>query len=227
MLTIICGEDIIASRNYFVSLRKDYSSKGFEIKSLKFEEIGEISRWLAESASLFFQKKVFFTEHLNKKIKKDSKQLTSELEKIAKMKDVELIDWEEVSQWELKLKKIGKVKEFKPSQSIFKLLDSLFPGNRKEFVSMLYRLGENLDENFIFIMLARLVRNLIIVKEGAVPQKIQSWQIYRLKSQASRWKIENLVNFYEALFKIEVGQKTSSNPFSVKESLAILACHFL
>lgn len=227
MLTIICGEDTISSRNYFISLKKNYSGKGFEIRDIKFNEIVEITRWLADSPSLFFQKKIFFTERLNKYIKKENQKLTADLQKIEKMKDVELIDWEEMSRWELKLKKIGYVKEFKPNETIFKLLESLYPSNRVSFVSLLDKLAQDLDENFIFIMLVRYVRNLIIIKEGEIPPRMQSWQTYKLKTQARHWKIENLVNFYEALFKIEVGLKTSSNPFSIKESLDILACHFL
>ena len=227
MLTIICGEDTIASRNYFVSLKKDFLTKGFDIRDIKFEEIKEIPRWLAESPTLFFQKKVFFSENLNKKIKKDNKSMLAELQMVNQMSNADLIDWEGVSVRELKFSKLGKIKEFKPDQSIFKLLDALYPGNRSDFIKLLGRLTQDLDENFVFIMLTRYVRNLILVKEGVNPAKLQSWQVYKLKSQTKQWKIENLVNFYEALFRIEVGLKTSTNPFSIKKSLDILACHFL
>ena len=227
MLTIICGEDTVSSRAYYSSLKKDYLTQGYEIRIVSYQEIENIDRWLGESPSLFSQKKVFFSERLNKYIKRDNKKIITELQKIGKMKDVDLVDWEEVSQWELKLKKLGHVKEFKPDQTIFKLLDAIYPGNRSSFIFLLDNLGHNLDQNFIFIMLIRYVRNLIIIKEGEVPARMQSWQTYKLKSQASRWKIENLVNFYEALFKIDIGLKTSSNPYSIKDSLAILACHFL
>ena len=227
MFIIICGEDTISSRNYFVSLKKDYVAKGFEIRQIKFEEIKEISRWLADSPTLFFQKKVFFSENLNKKIKKDNKSIMAELQAINEMTNLELIDWEGLSVRELKFGKLGKIKEFKPDQSIFKLQDSLYPSNKSDFIKLLERLTQDSDENFVFIMLTRYVRNLILVKEGVNPAKMQSWQVYKLKSQAKHWKIENLVNFYEALFKIEIGLKTSSNPFSIKKSLDILACHFL
>src|SRR3989338_4236735 len=227
MLTIICGEDISASRAYYSSIKKHYLSKGYEIRTVGYQDIENIDRWMSESPSLFSQKKVFFSERLNKKINHVNKKILADLQKIQQRTDVELIDWEELSQWELKLKKIGQVKEFKPDQTIFKLLDSVYPGNKVLFISYLDKLSQNLDENFVFIMLIRYIRNLIIIKEGAVPPKMQSWQTYKLKSQALHWKQENLVNFYQALFKIEIGLKTSSNPFSVKESLEILACHFL
>ena len=227
MLTIICGEDTIASRNYFVSLKKDFLTKGFDIRDIKFEEIKEIPRWLAESPTLFFQKKVFFSENLNKKIKKDNKSMLAELQMVNQMSNADLIDWEGVSVRELKFSKLGKIKEFKPDQSIFKLLDALYPGNRSDFIKLLGRLTQDLDENFVFIMLTRYVRNLILLKEGVNPPTLQTWQVRKLQFQAKQWKIENLVNFYEALFKIEIGLKTGSNPFSIKKSLDILACHFL
>src|SRR3989344_623273 len=227
MLTIICGENTSASRNFYISLKKDYQNKGYEIRDISYSEIENINRWLADSPSLFSNKKVFFSQRLNKFFKKDNKKFVEDLQLIEKMKDVDLIDWEEVSGWELKIKKIGIVKEFKPDQTIFKLLDSVYPGNRLTFISQLNTLNQSLDENFIFIMLVRYIRNLIIITEDGVPPRMQSWQTYKLKSQASRWKKENLVNFYEALFRVETGLKTGSNPFSIKESLDILACHFL
>lgn len=227
MITIICGEDTAASRVYYNSLKKNYLTRGYEIRIIAYQDIASIDQWLNESPSLFSNKKVFFSERFNKYYKKDNLKFTSELQKLEKMKDVELVDWEEVSSWELKLKKIGRVKEFKPNQTIFKLLDSVYPGNRISFTLLLNNLSQGLDANFIFIMLVRYIRNLIIIKEGLIPPRMQSWQTFKLKSQANHWKQENLVNFYEALFKIELGLKTSSNPFSIKESLEILACHFL
>ncbi len=227
MLTIICGEDVISSRNYFVSLKKQYTAKGYEVKNIRADDIADIARWLADSPSLFFQKRVFFTENLNKKINRTDKNRLLVLESISKMADAELIDWENLALRELRFAKLGKTKEFKPNQSIFKLLDSLYPTNKQNFISLLERLTNDLDETFIFIMLTRYVRNLILIKEGIDPAKMQPWQIYKFKSQAKFWKIENLINFYQALFKIDLGLKTSSNPFSIKESLAILACHFL
>ncbi len=226
MITIICGEDVIASRNYFSALKKQYTDKGYEIRDIGYSDIEKVSKWLGESVSLFSQKKIFFSENLNKYVRRDSKKTVDELTKIDKMKDVELIDWERVSLRELKLAKFGKVKEFKPNQTIFKLLDSFYPGNKIAFVKFLEVLKE-IDDQFIFIMLVKHVRNLILVKEGETPARMQSWQLYKFKSLATHWKIENLVNFYEALLRIDIAAKSSSSPYSVREALAILACHFL
>lgn len=227
MLTIICGEDVISSRNYLQTLKQQYLLKNFEVKNISVQEIESISLWLGESQSLFFTKRIFFSEYLNRHIRRDNKKLLAELKKIEKLKDVELIDWESVSLWELKLAKVGNVKEFKPRESIFKLLDSLYPTNKSTFLSLLLSTTIDIDEHFIFTMVVRYVRNLIVIKMGSIPLKMQSWQAQKLKLQASFWKSQNLFNFYEALFKIEIGTKTSTTPYSIKNSLAILACHFL
>lgn len=231
MLTIICGEDIISSRNHFLSLKKEYREKGFEPTELTVDDVLRISDLIADSISLFSLKKVYFIENINKQLSRKTdlktKNIFDQFKKIEKMNDVELIIWEGLSQRELKFSKTGKIKEFKPDQNIFKLLDLIYPGNLNMFISRLNSLSRIADENFIFFMLLRHIRNMILINEDKLPPRMQSWQIYKFKKQLKYWKRENLVNFYQALFKIEMASKTSTSPFSIKESLEILACHFL
>ncbi len=229
MLTIICGEDSISSREYLNTLRKQYEEAGSEIKYIKPTELPEINRWLADSISLFSQKTIFITEGLNKKISKRSNPtLFSVAEEIAKKKYIDLIDWEdEVSSRELKISKGVTIKEFKPQTSIFKLLDSCYPSNLKQFISIIYSLSDKIDDIFIFIMLVRHMRNLFIIKQGQVIKSLQPWQAVKLKSQARLWDEEKLSSFYDGLYRIEQSVKTSKNPLSIRKSLDLLACYFL
>lgn len=229
MLTIVCGEDSVSSRDYYLSLRKNYNEKGIEVIDLKAEEISEITKSLSDSVSLFSQKLVFFTQRLNKKISKRSNpKLYASAKELAKKKDVELIDWEEyTSARELKLSKGVTVKEFRPPTSIFKLLDSCYPKNLKNFVNLLYSLPAKIDEMFIFVMLIRHVHNLFVIKHKGMIKSLQSWQAAKLKSQASLWDADKLDSFYEGLYRIEVSLKTGRNPFSLRKSLDLLACYFL
>ena len=227
MLTIICGEDIVTSRAFLSSLKKDYLKDGVDVQAIRFDDIVEINRWLGDSLTLFSQKKVFFTEFLNKKIKRDSKKILTELTIISKLKDVELVDWEDVGSRQLKLSKIAKVKEFKPAKTIFKLLDCISPGNKNTFLNSLEQLSSSLDESFIFIMMARHVRNLILASQDILPPRMQSWQFGKLKYQARFWSSEKLVKFYEGLMRIDIASKTGKSPYSIKESIDILACYFL
>lgn len=228
MLTIICGENSVSSRKYFLQLKESYSKKDFEIKNITTSEISELKKWLIESVSLFSQKRIFFVENLSKFLKRfKKKDLVKELTNMAVMKDVEIISWEEVSSRELVTIKGAQIKEFKISESIFKLLDACYPQNKVNFLKLLDQLVQDSDENFIFVMLARHIRNLILIKQGIIPQKMQSWQASRLKVQASFWPLAKLISFYTSLFRVDVRAKTNTSALSVKESLDILGCLIL
>jgi DNA polymerase III delta subunit len=229
MLTIICGEDSIASRNYFVDQEKLFREKNFEIVSLDDKQVLELDDDQASSSSLFDQKRIYFTSGLNKKVLKKLNQKTEKIfKKIVASKVIQLFNWEEdTTSRELKSIKGVIIKEFKPNQTIFKLLDSCYPGNLKNFMSSLKILSESTEDIFIFIMLARHIRNILITKLGERLPKLMSWQIYKLSNQAKFWQLENLINFYQGLHRIDVNAKTGGTPYSVKESLEILACFYL
>ncbi|MFH0979327.1 MAG: hypothetical protein V1803_00015 [Candidatus Roizmanbacteria bacterium] len=229
MLTIICGEDSIASRDYYSNLKKSYQDKVFQIIEIPSSELENIPSWMAESQSLFNQNKIFFTVNINKRLsRKLNLKINKVVEQLIKDKTVEVIDWEEeISSRELKFPKGFIIKEFKPPQNIFKLQDALYPGNLKSFLSILNQLTETVDENFVFIMLIRHLRNLLLVKIGQGNSKLQSWQIAKLKNQVSKWQLDKLINFYDSFHKIDVSQKTSTNPYTLKKSLDILSVYYL
>ena len=229
MLTIICGEDSITSRNYYSSLKKNYQDKDFQVIEIPSSELENIPSWMGESRSLFKENKVFFTVNVNKRVsRKLNLKINKVVDQIIKDKTIEVVDWEEeISSRSLKFPKGVTVKEFKPSQNIFKLQDVLYPGNLKSFLSILNQLTETVDENFVFIMLIRHLKNLLLVKTGQSNSKLQSWQIAKLRNQASKWRQDKLINFYDAFHKIDVSQKTSTNPYSLKKSLDILSCYYL
>lgn len=229
MLTVICGEDSSASREYFFNLKKQLQSKNYETYDVPAAQINEVLTWMSESNPLFSTNKAFFTQNLNKTLsKKTNLKQTTVVEKIIKDKKSEVYDWEEdLPGRYLKISAGVKVKEFKPSQTIFKLLDSCYPGNLKLFVEILHGLNVKTDDFFTFVMLTRHVRNLWLIKFDQPKPGLQSWQLARLKGQAARWKTENLTNFYDGLNKIDVSLKTSRLPYSLSHALDILAAYYL
>ena len=229
MLTIICGEDSISSRNYFTDQQKVLSEKEFNIVNIDYHQVLELDETGASESSLFATKRAYFTNSLNKKVfKKMSERNEKKIKAIITSKEIQVFNWEEeTSARDLKSIKGVIVKEFKPSQNIFKLLDSCYPGNLKTFINSLNILSESTEDIFIFIMLARHMRNILITKLGERLPKLMSWQIAKLSNQAKYWKLENLINFYQGLHRIDVNSKTGRTPFSVKKSLDILACYYL
>lgn len=226
MLTIICGEDVVASRAYLQEKIESYRKKNYEIVHLKPEELAELPTEHPEALSLFGLKKAYVIEGLNKTLKRGSSEKTLKL--FERLGENELLIWEGgVSKRELKLQRAGVVKEFKPSDNIFKLLDACYPKNLKTFLIMLDELVNPQNELFLFIMLQRHVRNLILVASGTPPAALQSWQVGKLKSQASHWDQNLLSDFYDKLIKLEIGLKTGTNPQSLGKSLEILVCYYL
>ncbi len=228
MLTIICGEDSVSSRNYFLEQQKILIGKGFEIVNIDYHQVLELDESEASSASLFTQKRAHFTSNLNRKVLKKLNIKTEAIVKnIILSKAIQLFDWEEeTSARDLKSIKGIVIKELKPRQTIFKLLDSCYPGNLKQFISILETISESTEDIFVFIMMARHMRNILITKMGERLPKLASWQIAKLSNQAKYWKLENLINFYQGLHRIDVNSKTIS-PYSIKKSLDILACYYL
>ena len=162
MLTIICGEDSIASRNYFLNQQKIFTEKGYEIVNIDYRLVLELDESEASSASLFTKKRIYFTSNLNKKVlKKLNVKTEKKIKDIITSNEIRLFDWEEeTSARDLKSIKEIVIKELKPSQTIFKLLDSCYPGNLKQFITILKTISESTEDIFIFIMLARHMKYL-------------------------------------------------------------------
>jgi len=229
MLTIICGEDSVESRRYFIDQQRLLKEKDFEIVNVDYHQVLELDETGSSESSLFSTKRAYFTNSLNKKVfKKMSERNEKKIKSIVDSKAIQVYDWEEeTSARDLKTIKGAVVKEFKPSQTIFKLLDSCFPGNLKTFLSTLQTLSESTEDIFIFIMLARHIRNILSVKMGEKIPKLASWQLGKLANQAKYWEEKNLINFYQGLHRIDVNSKTNGTPFTIKKSLDILACYYL
>ena len=236
-MTIICGEDTVASRNYLSQIKGEHARKGEEVVYLSSQEVPDILKWRGDNLNLFSSKPIFVTEHLESSIvrkrgKKSAKKLTIKtfeeiVQEIAARNDIELIDWEEKAGREIKLKETAKVKEFKPSGTIFKLLESCVPGRLKEFVTLLSVISGSQDEAFIFIMLCRHIRVLLLASELLFADTVQPWQRRILTSQANGWNRNRLSDFYEALYRIETSIKSGTNPYGIRKSLEILACYYL
>lgn len=229
MLKVICGEDSSASRSYLNDLKNEYEKKEYEILNISSGNIEEIDKWIGESQSLFNTKKVFLIENLNKKLsRKSTPRLFTLIDKYIASDEVEIVDWEdELNARFLKIPKTAEIKEFKLAQSIFKLQDACYPGNLKLFVNMLHEICKSNDEIFIFIMLIRHFHLILLTKMNVEIPKIQSWQLAKYRKQADLWDKNKLIAFYESLHKLDISFKTSNNPFSVINSLDILACYYL
>lgn len=229
MITVICGEDSVASRNYLNDTLKQHEEKyGSTLNILTAVELIDLSLQDSQPISLF-ETPVYLLENASKKIvRKGSGDLYKSLLKIAKSSEITLFIWEaNVGKREIKTADLGVVKEFKLSSSIFTLLDKCYPSNLSPFLAEFTTLVTPTTELFMQIMLTRHIRSLLAIRLGEVPARMQSWQVGKLKAQAFRWETNNLLDFYEKLLSIEVRLKTGRSVYSVGDSLTLLSCYYL
>lgn len=219
MLKIICGDNEIASREYFVNLKKELKEKGYEILTIDSGKFLEEISSLKDNLSLFSSKKAYFTENVFKKYSRNKK--FKEILKEFEEKDELLVIWEKLTSREISVDK-KYIIEFKLPENIFKLLDSFYPGNFKSFHKFLEKVSEKVPEYLIFYMLVQRVHLLMAIKFG-INMNLPSWQLKKLKFQANLWTIDQLYSAVEGLFKVDVRLKTSTTPFSLIDSLDILA----
>lgn len=226
MLTIICGEDNVASRIYLQETIEAYKKKDYEILRITADQLQNVPQEHSESLSLFGLKKVYVVENLSKNLRRGKSQ--NLLKILYRLKDIHLLIWEDgVSKRDLTIQIFNTVKEFKPGANVFKLLDACYPDNLKSFFSIYNEVSTNQNDMFLYIMLVRHVRNLLLVKVNTPPASLQSWQVGKLRKQATYWNDNSLVDFYDRLLGLEFGFKTGSNPYSLHSSLEMLACYFL
>ncbi len=229
MITVICGENSSQSREYYLQVKNSYLDKNYNVFSIKPMEIDQIDKESFNTPTLFTNQTLFTVENLNKYIsKRKNPKFIEVIEKLGKRADINILAWEDaVPSRFLKYPKTATAKEFKVSESIFKLLDACVPGNLKQFTQLLNDVSSSTDEFFIFIMLCRHIRNLLILLTGESLAKLQSWQVAKLKNQAKMWNLKSLVNFYDGLYRIDILAKTSNSPYTIKKSLEMLACYFI
>jgi len=229
MINVFCGEDSVASRDSLnEALKARTENHNAIVQTITAAEAIDLS--LQDSQPiLLFETPVYLLENASKKVqRKGSGDLYKALLKLSKSSEITLYIWEAgMSKRDIKTADLGVVKEFKPSSSIFTLLDQCYPTNLKRFVADFYSLVTPTTELFIHIMLTRHIRLLIAIRLGEVPPRMQSWQLAKLKAQASRWDAKSLLDFYEKLLSIEVRLKTGRSVYFVGESLTLLSCYYL
>ncbi len=230
MLTIICGEDSVSSRNYYLSLKELYVKKGYSISTVTADQLLS-QNYSLQNESLFSTKMIFFTENINRHYKKskDKKQILPELSFLSQ-KDIEVIDWENgLPAKEVKYKAQAgiSIKEFKIAETIFKLLDACKPSNLSNFILLLRSVMTVQDQYFVFVMLIRHTRALILASQNIFSSTVQPWQKVKLLNQSKLWQKQKLEGWYEGLYRIDCSSKSGNNSFGLQKSLEILACHYL
>lgn len=106
---------------------------------------------------------------------------------------------------------------FRLDPALFRFLDNLCEGSKKENLERLAQAKEKEKPEMIFFMIRRQIRLLILAADlgekglsGLAP-----WQKGKLLHQAKQFHLDHLLTLYGNLLNIDYEQKTSRDPFKL------------
>lgn len=220
MLTLIHGSDAITSRIKIKDLlSRDENHEKISLDGTKIELSDAVIN--CEATSIFHNKKVIVIENLLSRTK--SKEKDDILNYLLNLKtDNNVIIWEgkEIDKAIIKnyFQKVTVIL-CQPPQIFFKFLETIGLESASTTINYFHSLLKTHDADFIFNMILRQVRLLIIINDEKSRNKsnLANWQISRLIKQAKIFKMEELINLYRQLLVIDTKIKTGQSPYTYKE----------
>lgn len=221
MLTIIHGDDVVSSRNYFLE-QKNKDSITFDAESLSLIELGQS----VQGSGLFGPSNKVFIENLFSR--KGLKNLETIAEIINKTKEANVFIWADKEIGVKNLSSFPKIQNqiFKIPQNIWAFLDGIKPRNQSN-LTMFQNVLKTTSVEIVFTMIVRqfrLMLGLIEISKENIDEvkRLAPWQRGKLTKQASMFGIENLKKTYKKLYKIDKSQKTGSSNLNLTQSIDIL-----
>lgn len=226
MITLIHGDDIASSRNFFLEQRKNEAhSLLFDGETLELSQLVQI----LEGGSLFEEsKKIYIENLLSKKSSKSLDEIISYLKKHEKEHDIYVWERKELTKKQTAAFAKPSIKTFKLPQSLFAFLDSLRPRNSATSLSLLHKTLESVEPELVFFMILRQLRLLLSLSDTKSAETIDEvnrmapWQKSKLQRQAKAFSFEKLIYLYKKLYEIDVQMKTGKNSLSLVQAIDIL-----
>jgi hypothetical protein len=238
MLTLIHGSDTALSRKYF--LEEKEKMKDAVLLEADGVNLTDLAQIFEGGGLFGETKYLFIEQLLTKKKKSaDLTSILTYLEKNAGEHTIIIWEGKELDRSSLTLLKTATVKIFKLPQTLFQFLDAFVPENGKTLIKLFHQTIETSEAEMVFFMIVRQVRILLALSphmslREAQPRsnpneiamlpsvtrnddnqieelkRLAPWQKSKLEKQANQFKPESLLNLYDKLFQLEVGQKTGT-----------------
>jgi hypothetical protein len=210
MITIIHGDDNVASRNHLVLLREK-AANPLDLRGDKLTLTDLVQA--IEGNSLFFEEKDIFIENFlaQKKTNKQFKEIVEFIEKNHKIANIIFWENQEISKSAAATFKESIVKGYKLPQSLFLFLDNL-RSNNKNNVKLFREVISQTSEELVFYMIVRQFRimlALLLPQDDPVDElkRLAPWQRGKVERQAASFGLEKLKNIYSKLYEMDYKQK--------------------
>lgn len=224
MLTLIHGEDTVASRNRLTEEKEKLTSE--DIITLEGTKLQYSDVILAtQSGSLIANTRVVVIENLifgglSKAKIEVINYLTS------KECQVDIILWEKTEITKGIITRYfssAKVYSFKPPTVLFKFLDIIGTTSGPQLLISFHNALKNSSAELTFVLMIRQLRNLIIAKDlnSRSFETIPSWQLNKLASQSRYFTLDGLIFSYRKLLSIDYKIKNGQTPYNLSQLLDI------
>lgn len=221
-MIIIHGENIVASRNYLKTITDGFKGEVVRLEGnqLTFNQILQS----LESQSLFEENRLVVLEKVFSLLPSKEKEKILNYLKVSDNKNAVIWEGKKIDGRVLKSFKRMTVRCFDLSPYIFKLLDSISPGNPKQSLIFFHQCLSQDPPEIIFYMLVRQFRLLIIAKDLGEKglEKMADWQKLKLVGQAKKFTLGKLLFLHRQLLKIDYEQKTGKSLLGLVSQLDLL-----
>lgn len=222
MITVICGEDILSSRNKIQELLN--TSVGYEIIKLDAilhsltDIIGAV-----ESQSLLADDKLIVIENLfSLPASKNKLQILTLLKNNENLRKIIIWEGKQISRTDIyKFFQKPVIFNFPIGVNIFRFLDSVGIAGTDEILHEFHKLLKSHQAELIYAMLLRQYRLLILSKDKSIKNipNLSSWQIAKLNSHAAHFDLQYLIRKYRLLLQIDISIKSGTTVYSVADLL--------
>ena len=119
-----------------------------------------------------------------------------------------------------KLKALGKIEKYDLPKTIFKFLESFYPGNAVGCLKLLQEVKKSEPPLFILSLLARQLKLLYLCLENSDGLDLPAWRMMKLKRQAEEFSLAEIKSFICLLADLNVKSKTGN--IALEDSLDLL-----
>lgn len=220
MITFIHGDDIVASRNYLVDVKKNKKAETFFAESQDPHELLQ----LIQGNNLFDDKKTLVIENIFSKKSLDNLKILESKVKLFKLLDIYIWESKELSKTQLSSLGASNNKLFKIPQKIFQFVDSLSPNNSRN-ITHFHEALEGAEAEFIFFMLIRQFRLLLNLTDEKYQideaKRLAPWQKSKLQNQSNKFGVIGIKKAYKKLYEIESKVKVGTLNMPISHAIDI------
>lgn len=226
MITILHGENIVASRARLIELRKQKAVQEV-VTFASPPQLTDLIQAL-ESKSLFGGERLVILENLLSRMgRKRKDDLVEYLQRGNFATDCILWESKTISPSVLTPFPKGiKVEIFKLHSTLFRFLESLRPGSSQESLRLFHESLRRDEVELLFAMLTRQVRFLMLVKiqafQLAEVQRLAPWQRGKFQAQSRFFTEERLIKLYRELYRLDRDNKSGRLVLPLPATLDIL-----